>query len=95
MAILNNIQNSMKTTGVISSTASPMTVSYTYQSPATLLERQPTGRVDFNLSTKHRLSGSASSLWATRNPDYLNDAGENFPARRITASSVQRVRFTP
>ena len=79
MTMLNNIQNSMKTTGVISSTASPMTVSYSYQSPATLLERQPTGRVDFNLSTKHRLSGSASSLWATRDPDYLNDAGENFP----------------
>jgi len=79
LAVLNNIQNSMKTTGVISSTASPMTVSYTYQSPATLLERQPTGRVDFNLSTKHRLSASASSLWATRDPDYLNDAGENFP----------------
>ena len=79
MKVLQNIQNSMKTTGVVSTTASLLTVSYSYQSPATLLERQPTGRVDFNLSTKHRLSGSASSLWATRDPDYLNDAGENFP----------------
>ena len=54
-------------------------MSYEYQSPATLLERQPTGRVDFNLSTKHRLSGSASSLWATRDPDYLNNAEARFP----------------
>ena len=79
MAILNNIQNSMKTTGVISNTASPLTVSYTYQSPATLIERQPTARVDFNLSTRHRLSGSASSLWAARDPDYLNNAEARFP----------------
>ena len=79
LSILNNIQNSMKTTGVVSNTASPLTVSYTYQSPATLIERQPTGRVDFNLSTKHRLSGSASSLWAARDPDYLNNAEARFP----------------
>ena len=25
-------------------------MSYVYQSPATLIERQPTGRVDYNLS---------------------------------------------
>jgi hypothetical protein len=79
MTILNNIQNSMKTTGVISNTASPLTVSYNYQSPATLVERQPTGRVDFNLSTKHRLSGSASSIWVQRDPDYLNNAEARFP----------------
>jgi hypothetical protein len=79
MQTLQNIQNSMKTTGVISTTNNPRTVSYSYQSPATLLERQPTGRVDFNLSTKHRLSGSASSLWADRDPDYLNNAEARFP----------------
>ena len=65
--------------GVISTTTNPRTVSYTFQSPATLLERQPTARVDFNLGTKHRLSGSASSLWATRDPDYLNSAEARFP----------------
>ena len=43
MTVLQNIQASMKTTGVISTTANPRTVSYEYQSPATLLERQPTG----------------------------------------------------
>ena len=79
VGMLNKINNAMQTTGVISNTASPMTVSYSYQSPATLLERQPTGRVDFNLSTKHRLSGSASSLWAARDPDYLNNAEARFP----------------
>jgi len=79
LGILNKINAAMQTTGVISNTASPMTVSYSYQSPAELLERQPTARLDYNLSTKHRLSGSASNLWATRNPDYLNDTEERFP----------------
>ena len=35
--------------------------------------------MDFNLGTNHRLSGSASNLWATRDPDYLNDTEERFP----------------
>jgi hypothetical protein len=79
LGVLQKINAAMQTTGVISNTASAMTVSYSYQSPATLLERQPTGRIDFNLSTRHRLSGSASTLWATRDPDYLNDTEERFP----------------
>ena len=79
IGLLQKINASMLTTGVISNTASPMTVSYSYQSPASLVERQPTVRLDYNLSNRHRLSGSASSLWATRDPDYLNDAEERFP----------------
>jgi hypothetical protein len=79
VGILNKINAAMQTTGVISNTASPMTVSYSYQSPAELLERQPTVKLDYNLSTQHRLSGSFSNLWATRNPDYLNDTEERFP----------------
>ena len=79
LGILQKINAAMQTTGTISNTASPMTVSYSYQSPAKLLERQPTVRLDYNLSTKHRLSGSGSSIWANRTPDYLNNAEERFP----------------
>ena len=43
VGMLNKINDAMQKTGVISNTASAMTVSYSYQSPATLLERQPTG----------------------------------------------------
>ena len=36
-------------------------------------------RLDYNLSTSHRLSASASSIWATRTPDYLNNEEATFP----------------
>ncbi len=74
-----------------------MTMSYVYQSPATLLERQPTLRVDYNLSPKHRLSGSASSLWAKRDPDYLNNTEARFPGApnyRVFASTRPLYSFT-
>jgi hypothetical protein len=76
--VLNLIRASTLTTGVINE-RDLMTKSYVYQSPAELLERQPTGRVDVNVTQNHRLSVSASSLWARRDPDYLNDDEPRFP----------------
>jgi hypothetical protein len=87
---LNLINNSTKTTGVVSSTTNPLVMSYAFQSPATLLERQPTGRVDYNITSKHRFSASASSIWAWRTPDYLNSAEARFPGApnyRVFAST--------
>lgn len=89
-ALLKMIDNATRTSGVISATSDPMEMSYVWQSPGTLLERQPTARLDFNLTTKHRLSGSLSSLWALRDPDYLNSADRRFPGApnyRVFAST--------
>jgi hypothetical protein len=77
--ILQKINNATLTSGVVTATSDPMEMSYVWQSPGTLLERQPTVRMDFNITSSHRLSGSASSLWASRDPDYLNSADRRFP----------------
>ena len=78
MTLLNLINTSTTTTGLVSP-RDANTLTYVYQSPAELLERQPTGRVDYNITSAHRFSASLSTLWATRNPDYLNSAEARFP----------------
>ena len=95
--LLTLISNSTKTTGVFNDTSNPLNRSYVWQSPATLLERQPTGKVDYNITSKHRFSASASSLWATRDPDYLNNAEARFPGApnyRVFASTRPLYSFS-
>jgi len=76
---LTSIRNSLTTTGAVSATTDPLRNSYEWQSPGVLTEHQPTVRIDVNLSDSHRLSGSAQSIWAMRDPDYLNGADSRFP----------------
>jgi len=79
MKLLNLISASTKTTGVRTATTDPMVDSYVWQSPGKLFEHQPTLKIDYNLTTRHRLSGSAQAIWAERDPDYLNSADARFP----------------
>ena len=52
---------------------------YVYQSEGKGNQYAPTGRVDFNLSDKHRLSGSYMWQRFTSLPDLLNNADSTFP----------------
>jgi len=79
MDMLNRIRASTQTTGVINQTDDLLTDSYVWQVPGRLFEQQPTTRIDINLTPRHRLSGSASSLFTFRDRDYLNSAEERFP----------------
>ena len=79
MNILNMMRNSTTTTGVVNQTTSLNTNSYDWQAPGRLFEQQPTARVDYNISASHRLSGSVSSIFTFRDPDYLNDDEPRFP----------------
>jgi hypothetical protein len=95
--LLTLISNSTKTTGVFNDSGNPLNRFYVWQSPATLLERQPTGKFDYNVTSKHRFSMSASSLWATRDPDYLNNAEARFagaPNYRVFASTRPLYSFS-
>jgi len=65
--------------GKLSTTNDPLYDSYVWNSPSQLNERQPTFRVDWNITNKHRLSGSYSIIKAQRTPDYLNTADPRFP----------------
>jgi hypothetical protein len=80
MHTLNLIRSStLSGRGVLNPTTSLTTQNFVWQAEGRLYESQPTGRVDYNLSTNHRLSGSVSSIFTYRDPDYLNDDEPGFP----------------
>ncbi len=63
------------------------------------IEHQPAIRIDYNLGSNHRLTGTFNKLWQDRNPDQLNDFDQRFPdapnfhhtvARRPTRSITLR-----
>ena len=57
----------------------PLTMSYTWQSPGFQIEKQPIGKVDYNLSAKHRLSTTYNWQTVDRDPDHLNGGDVRFP----------------
>jgi len=79
LKLIGLIDAATRTTGTRSASNDPLYDTYVWQSPATLFEHQPTVRLDYNLTTNHRLTGSWSSITAKRTPDYLNNADPRFP----------------
>ena len=77
--LLGKIQASTGTTGAVSATSDPLLNQFVWLSPGKLFEHQPTIRIDYNLTDKHRLSGSYQVIWAERDPDYLNAVDARFP----------------
>jgi hypothetical protein len=77
--MLGMIESAMQTQGTRAAQTDPLYDNYVWQSPSELFEHQPTVRLDYNLSDKHRLSGSYSTITAKRTPDYLNNADPRFP----------------
>jgi hypothetical protein len=78
-SLMSRITASMQTTGAINATSDPLLNDYVWLSPGKLFEHQPTIKLDYNLTEKHRLSGSYQVIWAERDPDYLNNADVRFP----------------
>src|SRR4029079_2303722 len=79
MALIGKINAAAQSQGALNATSDPMLNQYVWQSPGKLFEHQPTFRVDYNLTDKHRLTGSFSQIWAQRDPDYLNAVDARFP----------------
>jgi hypothetical protein len=80
MKIYNGmIEEAMKKTGTRASSSDPLYDNYVWQPPSALLEYQPTIKIDHNLTTNHRLTGSWTQITAKRTPDYLNSADPRFP----------------
>lgn len=77
--LLNAIAASTQTMGTVSATSDPLLNDYVWLSPGRLFEHQPTIRIDYNLTDKHRLSASSQFIKAERDPDYLNNADVRFP----------------
>ena len=79
MAALGRITAAVQSQGTLNPTTDPLRNQYVWQSPGKLFEHQPTTRIDYNLTDRHRLTGSYSIIWAQRDPDYLNSVDVRFP----------------
>jgi hypothetical protein len=80
LALLNAINTATSQTGTITSTAGNLTTdSFNFLSKTRGLTHSPTTRLDFNLSTSHRLTGSYYLQRFDTNPDTLNNADPTFP----------------
>ena len=79
MGLISRIDAATKTTGTVTATSDPLVNNYVWQSPGRLFEHQPTFKIDYNLTDKHRLTGSYQIIWAERDPDYLNGGDIRFP----------------
>jgi hypothetical protein len=77
--LLEQINAGMRTTGTVNAHSDPLLNSYVWLSPGRLFEHQPTLRLDYNITDKHRLSASMQFIKAERDPDYLNNADVRFP----------------
>ncbi len=82
MSLINRIADATKSTaarGSVTASSDPLLDQYVWLSPGRLFEHQPTFKVDYNLTDKHRLTGSYQIIWAERDPDYLNGGDVRFP----------------
>lgn len=77
-SLLSKIAASTAKTGTVNETADPLLNSYVFLSPSKLFEHQPTIRLDYNITDKHRLSGTMAVIWAERTADYLNGTDARF-----------------
>jgi hypothetical protein len=80
MALLAKIRASATSTGNLQqSTTAPNTETFNYQVAVSGIRHSPTGKVDINITPKHRLSGTYYWERVITNPDTLNGADPNFP----------------
>jgi hypothetical protein len=100
MYVLNAIKAVESTTGTVQTSATtPNTEAYAYQLNLASKRHSPTGRVDINLSSRNRLSGTYYWQRLVDTPDTLNSADPTFPgfptqagqtSYRTTGSSTLR-----
>jgi hypothetical protein len=76
-------------TGSVLTTTNLNTQTYTFQPPSVRNEYAPTSRVDFNLSSKHRLTGTYLWQRIKSAPDFLNSSEPAFPSFRTGATSIR------
>ena len=104
-ALLAEIRAAASTTGTISTQpGATNTQQYVFLSPGKGLEHLPTTRVDFNLSDRHRLSGTYYWQQVNRLPDIQNNGDSAFPgfpsrvnylSHRTTGSATLRSTLSP
>ena len=77
--LLNRIHEATLTTGTINDTTALHTQQYVFQAEGVGHQYAPTGRLDYNLTDKHRLTGTYYWQRFKSNPDLLNNREARYP----------------
>ena len=85
--LLADIRGAVATTGTVTDLTEPLTQRFSYNVPQSAKNRYPTFRVDFNLTTNHRLSASGNYHTFSSTPDTLNNREPFFPGFPSTGTS--------
>jgi hypothetical protein len=81
--LLADIQSSTTTTGVITPLSDPNVERFRYNVPRRSHNKYPTLRLDWNVSERHRLSGSINRQYYDSFPDTLNSVEPGFPGMPV------------
>jgi hypothetical protein len=79
MRTLQAINQSPQLTGNMTEASDPLLMSYFFLNSGYQQERQPALRIDYNISEKHRLSGTYNHFFESRAQDHINGADRRFP----------------
>jgi hypothetical protein len=91
--VLADIQASTAKTGGLSALNNPLVQQYTWSMPTESFNPSPTGRIDYELTKNHRLTGSVNYRHINSTPDTTNNAQFPFP-NSLTTGSQQSTRWT-
>jgi hypothetical protein len=91
--LFGDIQASTKLSGSVSPLSNPLVQQYTWSMPTQSFNPSPTFRVDFELTQRHRLTGSMNYRHINSTPDTTNNAQLPFPGFATTGSQ-QSTRWT-
>jgi hypothetical protein len=92
--VLADIRGATATTGSIADTDGNLQ-RYTFNVPVESVRRYPTVRLDYNLTDKHRLSGSLNYQKFTDVPDTLNNRDPSFPGfPNASGQASSRMSYT-
>jgi Carboxypeptidase regulatory-like domain/TonB dependent receptor len=78
-ALLGQIRTAALTSGSITQNTNPNTQAYARLAPSQRDEYAPTGRLDYNLTDRHRISGTYYWQRIISRPDFLNSSEPAFP----------------
>lgn len=78
-ALLAQIRTAALTSGSITQNTNPNNQAYARLAPSKRDEYAPTGRIDYNLTDRHRLSGTYYWQRIISRPDFLNSSEPAFP----------------
>ena len=91
--LLADITAASKSSGGVTPLSNPLVSQYTWSMPTQSFNPSPTFRIDYELSQKHRLTGSMNYRHINSTPDTTNNAQLPFPGFTTTGSQ-QSTRWT-